>query len=185
MRTSLYPFVVRLRVVDDVTQQETSDVILREGRPLQHQWIQRCIVAVDVCRSADRSFGSDERKLTVLTDHIWLNYQTFMVPRGWITTFPLVKLSVCQYVVIKHVMWLTSFSEVELRSPVGALTVIDMLHVAGVLVWSPVQSEAVSLVRLQRLCVFKITKWIISDLAKLFRSMRTESTKMSEYLHTW
>ena len=50
-------------------------------------------------------------------------------------------------------LWLTSFDKVELGAPVGALTVVDVLHVAGVLVRSCVQSDAVSLKRLQRLWV--------------------------------
>lgn len=49
--------------------------------------------------------------------------------------------------------WLTSFHEIELRAPIGALAVVGMLHVAGVLVWSCVQSDAVSPVGLQRLCL--------------------------------
>lgn len=49
---------------------------------------------------------------------------------------------------------LTSFGEVELCGPIGALTVVHMLHVAGVLVWSSVQGEAVSLERLQSSWVF-------------------------------
>lgn len=46
---------------------------------------------------------------------------------------------------------LTSFGEVELRGPVGALTVVDALHVTGVLVQSSVQHEAVSCQGLQGL----------------------------------
>lgn len=46
---------------------------------------------------------------------------------------------------------LTSFHEVEVRAPVCALAVVDALHVAGVLVWPHVHSQAVSSVRLQRL----------------------------------
>lgn len=49
---------------------------------------------------------------------------------------------------------LTSFGEVELCGPVGALTVVHVLHVAGVLVRSSVQGEAVSLERLQSSWVF-------------------------------
>lgn len=51
---------------------------------------------------------------------------------------------------------LTSFGEIELRGPVGALAVVHGVHVAGVLVGPRVQSDAVSLEGLQRLCVFKI-----------------------------
>lgn len=38
---------------------------------------------------------------------------------------------------------------IKLCGPVGALTVVDVLHVAGVLVWSQMQSDSVSCVRLQ------------------------------------
>lgn len=50
---------------------------------------------------------------------------------------------------------LTSFSEVELRGSVGALAVVDALHVTGVLVRSSVQGEAVSREWLQGLCVLR------------------------------
>ena len=50
---------------------------------------------------------------------------------------------------------LTSLDGVELCRPVGALTPVDVLDVASVLVWSCVQREAVSLVRLQGLCLFQ------------------------------
>lgn len=55
---------------------------------------------------------------------------------------------------------LTSFGEVELRGSVGAFAVVNTLHVAGVLVWSNVQSEAVSRLGLQGLWVLcKAGSW--------------------------
>lgn len=50
---------------------------------------------------------------------------------------------------------LTSFSEVELRGSVGALAVVNALQVTRVLVWSSVQSEAVSGEGLQGLWVLR------------------------------
>lgn len=49
---------------------------------------------------------------------------------------------------------LTSFQEVELRGPVGALAVVDALQVAAVLVWTHVHRQGVSSVRLQRFQIF-------------------------------
>lgn len=46
---------------------------------------------------------------------------------------------------------LTAFQEVNVRPPIGALAVVDLLHVAGVLIGSGVQDDAVSSVWLQRL----------------------------------
>lgn len=50
---------------------------------------------------------------------------------------------------------LTSLGEVKLRGSIGALAVVNALHVAGVLVWSSVQSEAVSCEGLQGLWVLR------------------------------
>lgn len=58
---------------------------------------------------------------------------------------------------------LTSLSEVELCGPIGALTVVHVLHVAGVLVRSSVQGEAVSLERLQSSWVFHAIEWVIAE----------------------
>lgn len=56
---------------------------------------------------------------------------------------------------------LASFLQVELGGGVGALTVVDALDVAGLLLWSCVQTDKVSLVRLQSLCLFKTTQVIL------------------------
>lgn len=60
----------------------------------------------------------------------------------------------------RHSSRLTSLAEVELRGSVGALAVVHTLHVAGGLVWTSVQREAVSRLGLQGLWVLrKAGRW--------------------------
>lgn len=95
-------------------------------------------MAADVCRSTDGSFGKTQTK------------DDKVLVFGWD----------CDAYVDFHVgkvgtLKLTSFNVIEVCSSVGALAVVDVLHVAGVFVRPQVQSDAVSLVRLQRLWVVK------------------------------
>lgn len=57
--------MVVLGIADDVTQQETLEVFLWDGYPLQHSRIQGHIGEGDVLRTADRSFEKQNIKLDV------------------------------------------------------------------------------------------------------------------------
>lgn len=57
--------MVALGIADDVTQQETSEVFLWDGRPLQRSRIHGHIGEADVLRTADRSFEKQNIKLDV------------------------------------------------------------------------------------------------------------------------
>lgn len=125
--------------MDGVTQQETTEVFLRDGRPLQPSRIQGHIGEGDVLRAADRSFEEQNisNRTSILAKFIPTKLKRQAVKK---------KVDTGR---------LTSFGEVEPRGPVGALAVVDALHVASVLVRSSVQGEAVSRERLQGLCVLR------------------------------
>lgn len=57
--------MVALGIADDVTQQETSEVFLWDGRPLQRSRIHGHVGEGDVLRTADRSFEKQNIKLDV------------------------------------------------------------------------------------------------------------------------
>lgn len=122
--------LVAVGEVKDVTTQKSSDLLLWDGRPPHQRWIQRHAVAADVCRSPHRSCQDTEPPVGC---SCWVAGNVRMRYDGG----------------------LTAFQEINVRPPISALAVVDLFHVAGVLIGSGVQNDAVSFVRLQRLLVPK------------------------------